>query len=105
MRVCRCGGDSFIRHRRRSALYIVAPQADQELCTPIFESLVNAVVRVIERRSAPTGLPIDPPLLLMLDEAANCAPLRCSTVSSFSDPSVVFRDRIEVRVRDGSMQL
>lgn len=57
-------------------LYIVAPQADQELFTPVFESLVNAVVRVIERRSAPTGLPIDPPLLLMLDEAANCAPLR-----------------------------
>lgn len=76
MRVCRCGGDSFIRHRRRSALYIVAPQADQELFTPIFESLVNVVVRVIERRSAPPGLPIDPPLLLMLDDAANCAPLR-----------------------------
>ena len=57
-------------------LSIVAPQADQEHFTPVFESLVNSVFRVVERRSAPTGLPIEPSLLLMLDEAANCAPLR-----------------------------
>lgn len=57
-------------------LYIVAPASDQDLFTPIFESLMNRVVRAVERRSAATGLPISPSLLLMADEAGNVAPLR-----------------------------
>ena len=58
-------------------LYVVAPAEEQELFTPVFETLVNAVVRAAERRSAAVGgLPISPRLLLMLEEAANCAPLR-----------------------------
>jgi type IV secretory pathway TraG/TraD family ATPase VirD4 len=58
-------------------LYLVAPAHDQELFTPVFETLTNAVLREVELRSARNqGLPIDPPLLVCLDEAANCAPLR-----------------------------
>lgn len=58
-------------------LYVVSPAEDQELFTPIFETLVNSVVRVVEERSAALGgVPISPRLLLMLEEAANCAPLR-----------------------------
>lgn len=57
-------------------LYLVAPEADQALFAPVFETLVNAVLREVEQRAAKTGLPLDPPLLLMLDEAANIAPLR-----------------------------
>jgi type IV secretory pathway TraG/TraD family ATPase VirD4 len=58
-------------------LYLVAPAHDQELFTPVFETLTNAILREVEQRSARNaGLPVDPPLLLCLDEAANCAPLR-----------------------------
>jgi type IV secretion system protein VirD4 len=37
---------------------------------------VQSVVRAAQDRYARTGHPLDPPLLLMLDEAANIAPLR-----------------------------
>lgn len=58
-------------------LYLVAPAAQQELFTPVFETLVNAVLMAIERLAqANSGTPVDPPLLLCLDEAANIAPIR-----------------------------
>ena len=58
-------------------LYLVAPQHDQELFAPIFETIINAVVREVEMRSAANqGLPIDPSLLLCLDELANIARVR-----------------------------
>jgi type IV secretory pathway TraG/TraD family ATPase VirD4 len=57
-------------------LYIVAPSSDQDLFTPVFEALLNRVLRAVERRSAATGLPLDPSLLVMEDEAGNVAPLR-----------------------------
>lgn len=56
-------------------LYLVAPMYEQELFTPIFETLVSAVWREAQRRYATSGV-IDPPLALTLDEAANIAPLR-----------------------------
>ena len=57
-------------------LYVVAPSSDQDLFTPVFEALLNRVLRAVERRSAATGLPLDPSLLVMEDEAGNVAPLR-----------------------------
>ncbi len=61
---------------RGGTLYLVAPADDQRLFSPIFEALTNCVVREVERRSAHLGGPVDPRLLLILDEAANIAPLR-----------------------------
>lgn len=62
---------------QQGTLYLVAPASEQELFTPVFETLVNAILMEVEHRSAANqGLPIDPPLLLCLDEAANIAPLR-----------------------------
>lgn len=61
---------------REGTLYLIAPVSDQELFTPIFETLVNAILMEVERRAARTGKPLDPPLFLCLDEAANIAPLR-----------------------------
>lgn len=57
-------------------LYVVAPASEQELFTPVFETLTNAIVMEVERHAARSGVALDPPLLLMLDEAANIAPLR-----------------------------
>src|SRR5699024_889103 len=58
-------------------LYVVAPEEDQSLFTAVFEALINSVLREVSNRSAAAGgRPIDPRLLLMIDEAANVAPLR-----------------------------
>ncbi len=59
-----------------NTLYLVAPASEQSLYAPIFETLVNAILRHVETAAATTGLPQDPSLLLALDEAANIAPLR-----------------------------
>lgn len=58
-------------------LYLVAPASEQALYTPIFETLVNAILRRCEALATRRGgLPLNPSLLLALDEAANIAPLR-----------------------------
>lgn len=57
-------------------LYLVAPAGDQALFAPVFETLINAILHETERRAARSGLALNPELLLMLDEAANIAPLR-----------------------------
>ena len=59
-----------------NTLYLVAPEHEQHRLRPLFEALVQAVVRAAQDRYARTGEPLDPSLLLMLDEAANIAPLR-----------------------------
>jgi type IV secretion system protein VirD4 len=57
-------------------LYLVAPAHAQARLRPLFEALVQAVLRAAQDAYASTGEPLDPALLLMLDEAANIAPLR-----------------------------
>jgi type IV secretion system protein VirD4 len=57
-------------------LYLVAPAHAQARLRPLFEALVQAVLRAARDAYASTGQPLDPALLLMLDEAANIAPLR-----------------------------
>ena len=57
-------------------LYVVAPAHEQGRLRPLFESLVQEVLRAAQDRYAASGTPLDPSLMLMLDEAANIAPLR-----------------------------
>jgi type IV secretion system protein VirD4 len=57
-------------------LYLVAPAHAQARLRPLFEALVQAVLRAAQDAYAVSGQPLDPALLLMLDEAANIAPLR-----------------------------
>jgi type IV secretion system protein VirD4 len=61
---------------RAETLYLVAPAHEQSRLRPLFESLAQSVVRAAQDRYAATGAPLDPPLLLMLDEAAHIAPIR-----------------------------
>ena len=56
-------------------LYICAPTYDQRRLRPLFATLVSQVIAEAYRRSMATGHPLDPPLLVVLDEAANVAPL------------------------------
>ncbi len=55
-------------------LYLCAPSHEQRRLRPLFTSLVEQVVAAVyERHSA--GRALDPPLLMVLDEAASIAPL------------------------------
>ena len=56
-------------------LYVCAPAHDQRRLVGLFTAVVKDVVQTAFTRSARLGRPIDPPLLVVLDEAANIAPL------------------------------
>jgi len=56
-------------------LYLCAPAHDQRRLTPLFVGVLRAVLDHAYDRVARTGRPLDPPLLVVLDEAANIAPV------------------------------
>jgi type IV secretion system protein VirD4 len=58
-----------------NTLYIVAPANDQRRLSGLFAALVSHIVAGAYERSAQTGRPINPALLLALDEVCNIAPL------------------------------
>jgi type IV secretion system protein VirD4 len=58
-----------------NTLYLCAPAHDQRRLTPLFVSVVRQIVEHVYDRVTLTHRPLDPPLLLVLDEAANIAPL------------------------------
>lgn len=64
-------------------LYLVAPAGQQRRLTGIFEAVLNAIIEEVEVYSNARGLPLDPPLLIALDEAANAAtPRRLAAIAS-----------------------
>ena len=72
-------GESQISAQRLLAgpntLYLIAPAHEQRRLRGLFTALVAEITAAAFERSAQTGRPIEPPLLLALDEAANIAPL------------------------------
>jgi type IV secretion system protein VirD4 len=56
-------------------LYLSSTVREQRRLRPLFVALIQSVVQTAYERVAFTGQPLDPPLLLVLDEAANIAPL------------------------------
>jgi type IV secretion system protein VirD4 len=56
--------------------YLCAPAHEQRRLQPLFATLVQEVVAQAYNQTTDTGQPLDPPLLLVLDECANIAPLR-----------------------------
>jgi type IV secretory pathway TraG/TraD family ATPase VirD4 len=59
-----------------NTVFVFAPEHRQDQLRPLFEAFICWLVRAAEDRYAATGIALDPPLLVMLDEAANIAPLR-----------------------------
>jgi type IV secretion system protein VirD4 len=59
----------------RASVYLCAPAHEQERLQSVFVALVRELVEAAFERSARLGSPLDPPLLIVLDEAANIAPL------------------------------
>jgi type IV secretion system protein VirD4 len=58
-----------------NTLYLCAPAHDQRRLAPLFVSVVRQTVEHAYDRVTLTHGPLDPPLLVVLDEAANIAPL------------------------------
>lgn len=58
-----------------NTLYLCAPLHEQERLRTIFSMLVQELLAVVYETVAATGKPLDPPLLLLLDECANIAPI------------------------------
>ena len=56
-------------------LYLCAPAHDQRRLTPLFVGVLRAVLDTAYDRVTRSGRPLDPPLLVVLDEAANIAPV------------------------------
>jgi type IV secretion system protein VirD4 len=56
-------------------LYCCAPAREQERLRPVFVALLRQVIDAAFDQSARTGRPLAPALLIVLDEAANIAPL------------------------------
>jgi len=60
---------------RANTLYLCAPLHEQERLRTVFSMLVQELLAVVYETVAATGEPLDPPLLLLLDECANIAPI------------------------------
>lgn len=58
-----------------NTVYLCSPIEDQRRLAPAFGGLLNDLINQAYRRVAQTGRPLDPPLLVVIDEAGN-TPLR-----------------------------
>jgi type IV secretion system protein VirD4 len=88
-------------------LYVCAPSYEQDRLRPVFATLLHSVIAAAYDRSLRQGGPLDPPLLVVLDEAANIAPLRdldglASTAAGHGVQLVtVWQDLAQLRARYG----
>jgi type IV secretion system protein VirD4 len=58
------------------SLYLCGPSQEQHRVQGLFAALVSSAIAAAVRRVNEAASPLDPPLLLLLDEAANIAPIR-----------------------------
>jgi type IV secretion system protein VirD4 len=60
---------------RANTAYVCAPAHEQRRLGPVFAALVQDVIELAYERSTQLGRPLDPPLLVVLDDAATSAAL------------------------------
>jgi type IV secretion system protein VirD4 len=89
-----------------NTLYLFAPEHEQERLRPLFEALMQTVMRVaVEQAATWDDGQLPYPFLVLLDEAAHIAPLRnlgklANTVSAANIQLVsVFHDMAQIRAR------
>ena len=88
-------------------LYVTAPLRDQKRFRPLFSTVIGQLLAAVYSHAARTGEPLDPPLLLVLDEAANIAPVEdlpevASTAAALGLQLVtVFQDNAQIKRRYG----
>lgn len=91
----------------KHTLYLCAPAHDQRRLRALFVALVSQVLHAAFAKASRQGSPLDPPLLVLLDEAANIAPLReldaiAATGAGHGIQLVtVWQDLAQVRARYG----
>lgn len=91
-----------------NSLYLCAPAHEQRRLRPVFTALATEVLDAAFSRSARSGRPLDPPFLVVLDEAANVAPLSeldalASTAAGHGIQLVtVWQDLAQLTARYGS---
>lgn len=89
-------------------LYVCAPAHEQERLQPVFVALLRQVLEAALERSSAQGRPLEPPLLVVLDEAANVAPIAdldrlASTAAGHGVQLVtVFQDMAQIEARYGA---
>ena len=89
-------------------LYLCAPAHDQRRLRGYFTALTQAVLSHAFARATQSGRPLDPPLLVVLDEAAHIAPVSeldglAATCASHGIQIVtVWQDLAQVRARYGA---
>ncbi|MBJ7457553.1 MAG: type IV secretory system conjugative DNA transfer family protein [Thermoleophilaceae bacterium] len=87
--------------------YLCAPITEQKQLAALYGTLINEIIDYGYQEYAKTGRPLDPPLLVVLDEAANIAPLPdldklASTAAGVGIQLVtIFQDFGQVRERWG----
>ncbi len=90
---------------KNGTLYVCAPTEDQVRLRPVFAALVKDIYRTAVLHSERTGKPLDPSLLLVLDEAANIAPIHdlaqiAATCRAYAIQLVtIFQDLAQVNTR------
>jgi type IV secretion system protein VirD4 len=105
-RDCDITPQAFLDRGSRRTLYVVSPSHEQRRLRPLFETLLHTIISYAYERASQDG-PLDPPLLLVLDEAANIAPLRdldalASTAAGHGIQIVsVFQDLAQITTRFG----
>ena len=94
-------------HGGAHTLYIVAPSHEQRRLRPLFQTLIASILTAAYERASENGGPIELALLVVLDEAANIAPLRdldtlASTAAGQGIQLVsVFQDLAQISARYG----
>ena len=90
-----------------NTLYLCAPAHEQRRLSPLFVAVLHDLVEHVVDHVTATRAPLEPPLLLVLDEAANLAPLPdldvlASTAAGHGIQLVtVFHDLAQVTARYG----
>ena len=91
-----------------ATVYLCAPSHEQDRLQPVFVAILRQLLDAAFERGAGTEGPLDPPLLLVLDEAANVAPIAeldrlAATAAGHGVQLVtVFQDLAQVEARYGA---
>ena len=91
-----------------ASLYLVAPTHEQERLRNIYTAIVEEMTRAVYARRARTGAPLDPALLVVLDEAAHIAPVRelAALAATGPEPGIqlvtIFHDHAQIHAIYGA---
>lgn len=84
------------------SLYLIAPTHTQARLASIYGAIVTEMTTGVYARHLATGTPLDPPLLVVLDEAAHIAPVRELAMLAATGPEpgiqlvTIFHDHAQI---------